>query len=142
MNKFKYIEDKAIADIAYEAYGKNINELFSNCALALFDSMANLKTVKSNIKKDINLDNENIEGLLYDFLSEIVYLKDTDYMVFSKVKVNIKKNKKYDLKAIIYGDTINQEKQELRNDVKAVTMHLFKIDKVKNNYKATVVIDI
>ena len=142
MNKFKFLEDKAIADIAFEAYGKNIGELFENCALALFDSMANLKTVKAKIKKEITLDNENLEGLLYDFLSEIVYLKDVDYMVFNKVKINIKKNKKYELKAVISGDTINQEKQELRNDVKAVTMHMFKIDKIKNNYKATIVIDI
>ena len=80
--------------------------------------------------------------MLYDFLSEILFLKDSKYMVFKKVKVSIKKNKKYQLKAIIEGDTINPQKQQLENDIKAVTMHMFKIEKIENGYKATIVVDI
>ena len=51
-------------------------------------------------------------------------------------------NKTNKLIAILEGDTINPEKQQLENDIKAVTMHMFKVKKEKNNWKATVVVDI
>ena len=143
--KYKFLEKVAIADIAYEAYGKDLNEVFENAALAIFELSADLKTVDAKKKLEIKLDNEKIENLLYDFLSEILFLKDSKYMVFKKVKVIIdenKKNKKFKLKATLEGDTINPQKQQLENDIKAVTMHMFKIEKIKNNWKATVVVDI
>ena len=140
--KYKFLEDVAIADIAYEAYGKNLNELFENAAFAIFELSANLKTIHAKKKVEFELENENIDNLLYDFLSEILFLKDAKYMVFKNVKVFIKENKEYQLKAILEGDTINPQKQQLENDIKAVTMHMFEVKKEKNGYKATVVVDI
>ena len=143
--KYKFLENVAIADIAYEAYGKNLGELFENAALAIFELSADISTVKTKKKLEIKLENEKIDNLLYDFLSDILFLKDSKYMVFKKVKVAItedKKNKNYKLKAALEGDTINPEKQHLENDIKAITMHMFKVEKIKNNWKATVVVDI
>lgn len=140
--KYRFLEDVAIADIAYQAYGKNLNELFENAAFAIFELSASLKTVEANKKIKFELENEKIENLLYDFLSEILFLKDSKYMVFKKVKVDIEDGKKYQLKAVLEGDTINPQKQQLENDIKAVTMHMFKVEKIKNSWKATVVLDI
>ena len=92
--KYKLLEDVAIADVAYEAYGKDLNELFENAALAIFELSANLKTVDAKKKIEIKLENEKIDNLLYDFLSEILFLKDSKYMVFKKTQVSIKENKK------------------------------------------------
>src|SRR3989338_1213932 len=140
--RYKFLENVAIADIAYEAYGKNLNELFENSALAIFELSANLETVDAKKKLEVNLKNEKIDNLLYDFLSEILFLKDSKYMVFKNVKVSIKGNKKFQLKAVLEGDTINPQKQQLENDIKAVTMHMFEIKKEKDGYKATVVVEI
>lgn len=137
--KFKYLADVAIADIAFEAYGKNLNEVFENSAYAFFDMTCNPKTIKGKIKKIINLKNKDEKNLLYNFLSELIFLKDSKQLIFNKVKINIKEGK---LKAVLYGDNIDYEKQELRNDVKAITLHMFSLEKDKNNYKATVVVDI
>lgn len=146
MPKYQFLENVAIADIAYEAYGRSLNELFENSAFAIFELSANLKTVDSKKKVEFGLENENIENLLYDFLSEILFFKDSKYMVFKKVKVSIKENnkdkKKYQLKAVLEGDKINPQKQQLENDIKAVTMHMFEVKKEKNQWKATVVVDI
>ena len=140
--KYKFLEKVAIADIAYEAYGKDLNELFENAALAIFELSANIKTIDAKKKLEIKLENQKIENLLYAFLSEILFLKDSKYMVFKKLKVTIKENKKYELKAVLEGDTINPQKQQLENDIKAVTMHMFEVKKERNGYKATVVVDI
>lgn len=142
MPKYKFLEDVAIADIAYEAYGKDLNELFENAALAIFELSANIETVEAKEKIEFELENEKIDNLLYDFLSEILFLKDSKYMVFKKVKVLVQENQKYFLKAFLEGDTINPKKQQLENDIKAITMHMFELKKEKEGYKATVVVDI
>ena len=145
MKKYKFLEDVALADIAYEAYGKNLNDVFENAAMAIMELMAELKTVDDKKKLEIELSHEKLDNLLYDFLSEILFLKDSKYMVFRNVKVRInedKKNKKFKLSSALQGDKINSNKQHLENDIKAITMHMFKIEKIKNYWKATVVVDI
>jgi len=143
MKKFKILEDIAIADIAIEAYGKNLNELFENTALAIFDETANLKKIEEKEKKIIKINSDKIENLLYDFLSEILFLKDTHSIIFKKSKVNIlEKDKKFQLTAELYGELIDRNKHELRNDIKAITLHMFKIEKTKDGYKDLVVVDV
>ena len=142
MQKYKFLEDIAIADIAYEAYGKDLNELFENAAMAIFELSAEIKTVEAKEKIEFELENEKLDNLLYDFLSEILFLKDSKYMVFNKVKVEIKEGKPNKLKAVLHGDTINSNKQHLENDIKAVTMHMFELKKEKDRYTARIVVDI
>ena len=140
--KFRFLEDVAIADIAFEAFGKDINELFENCAIAMSDCMVNLKQINPKIKKSIKLKSEKIEDLLYDFLSELIFIKDTDGLLFSKYKIDIKEKNGFELNAVCEGDKINYKEFDMRNDIKAVTMHMFEIRKEKNIFKATVVVDI
>lgn len=142
MQKYKFLEDIAIADIAYEAYGKNLNELFENAAIAIFELSAEIKTIDEKQKLEFELENEKMDNLLYDFLSEILFLKDSKYMVFKKVKVFVKEGKPNKLKAVLHGDTINPKKQRLENDIKAVTMHMFELKKEKSGYRARIVVDI
>jgi len=140
MKKYKVLEDVAIADIAFEIYGKNLNELFENAALAIFEESADLSKVEEKEKKSIKLNADNVEDLLYDFLSEILFLKDKDSFLFKKS--NVKIDEKHSLKAELSGEPIDREKHELRNDIKAITLHMFKVEKVKEGYKAMVVVDV
>jgi len=141
---FKFLEDVAIADSAFEARGKTLNELFESSALATMDVMANVKTIKPRVKKAIELKSESIDTLLFDFLEEIVYIKDKDSFIFSKLKVSVtdadKKIKK--LKAVLHGEKIDYRKHDMRRDVKAVTMHMFSVRKDKKGWTSTVVLDI
>jgi len=139
MKKFKVLEDVAIADIAFEIYGKNLNELFENAALAIFEETADLDKVEEKEKKSVKLSATNIEDLLYDFLSEILFLKDKDSFLFKKSNVKIEK---HSLKAELSGEPIDRKKHELRNDIKAITLHMFKVEKTKDGYKAVVVVDV
>ncbi|MEW6062949.1 MAG: archease [Nanoarchaeota archaeon] len=138
--KFRFFEHTA--DIGIEAYGKNINELFENSALATLEVMVDTKQVKPAIKKEVKLENKDLGNLLFDFLDEIVYYKDSERLLFSKFDVNINKNKVYRLNAKLYGEKIDAKKHELRDDVKAVTLYEFKLEKSKEGYKARFILDI
>src|SRR3989344_407084 len=152
MPKFRFIPEIAVADSAFEAFGKELNELFENCALATFTEMVDLKTVSPKEKKVIQLSSEKLESLLYDFLSEILFIKDHESIVFSKVKCEINEagvclptgecKEKFVLEAEILGEKIDQKKHKLGNDVKAITMHMFQVAKDKKGWKARVVLDI
>ncbi len=140
---FKFLPDVATADIAFEAKGKNLDEVFQACADATFAEMADVKTVGKSYTTTISLKNDDMKDLLYEFLEEIVFIKDRDYVVFGKCDATIKESKgKYILKAKLYGDKINIKKHRLGQDVKAVTMHMFNLEKKGEKYVATVVLDI
>lgn|SRR5574341_22802 len=141
-NQFKFLEKIAIADIAFEAYGKTREELFVNCAKATFEAMVDLKTVTPTLTEKINLENKNLPDLLFDWLSELVYLKDYRGMVFKDFSVIIDQNSNYRLEAEAKGEKINPQKHKLRADVKAVTYHLFEVKKTNRLWKAKVILDI
>lgn len=136
---YKFLEDIAIADIAFEATGKDLNELFESAAVALESSMANIGKVKPKIKKEINLSKETLEELLFGFLNELVYLKDAEHLLFSKFTVKVGEKK---LAAEVFGEKIDSKVHELDNDVKAVTFHDFKVERTRNGWKTTIILDV
>ena len=149
--KFEYLTDVAIADIAFCAEGKTREELMGNCGLALTSAMANTKKIGKNAKKEIVVEGKNDEELLYNFLEELVYLKDVDGVLFKKFGVKISQTKKngnsgnnaMEMIVSCVGDTLDRiGRENLLNDVKAITMHMFEIKKENGKWAATVVVDI
>ena len=97
---------------------------------------------KPKTKVEIRLSVPTLDGLLFDWLSELVFVKDVQEIVFSRFEVKIKKEKEFELSAKCFGEHIKYPDRRLRSDVKAATKHLFKIEKLNGKFKATVVIDI
>ncbi|MBS3156182.1 archease [Candidatus Woesearchaeota archaeon] len=135
--KYKILDHTA--DVMFEVYGKTLNELFKNAATAIFDTMVKRSTIKIKIKKEIELESSNVEQLLFDFIEELIYIKDAEYLIFKDFKIKIKDNK---LTAILEGDKINPKKQILLTDVKAITLHKFSLKKSKQGYKAVIIPDL
>lgn len=139
---YRYLEEISSADTAFEATGSTLEELFGDAAIATFEVMADTNTVKQLLIYEIDLENESVDGLLIDWLSELVFLKDTENILFSVFDVNIRKNEVYILKAVAKGEKIDRGKHSLRSDVKAVTYHMFEVTKKGDNWTARVVLDI
>jgi len=136
------LEGITIADLAFEATGKDLNDLFTNAAMAMLTSQADVKTVTAKITKKVVLENEDVSQLLFDFLSEIIYFKDAEQFVFKTVKVAVTKNAVYKLVADLKGEKIDQKKHKLGNDLKAVTYHEFKVEQTPKGWRCQVVVDI
>ena len=139
---YLYLEELSSADAAFEVTGRTLEELFSDAAIATFEVMADTNTVKQLLIREIELENESVDGLLIDWLSELVFLKDTENILFGAFDVNIRKNDVYILKAEAKGERIDREKHSLRSDVKAVTYHMFEVTKKGDKWTARVVLDI
>lgn len=136
---YKFLDNIATADIAFEVENENLNQLFIEAAQALFEVMADLSTIEPKVEKVVELSAGSTDKLLFNWLSELVFLKDRDYFLFSKFKVEINQN---ELKARIKGENINPQKHKLIVDVKAVTYHSFYLKQENGLWKAQVVLDI
>ena len=135
--RFKFLEHTA--DVGIEAYGKNMEEIFENSALGMFEVMTNTKNVSPKVKRSVKIESEDIKSLLYDFLEKLLILRDSEDLIFSKFKVNkIDKGKKYSLKAEVWGEKFSPKKHEDRTVVKAITYHRMEI----SDKKAYFIVDI
>lgn len=140
-----HLLDIATADMAFEAFGSSLNELFENAALAMFEVMTDTTSVKPTIKKTIRVKSEDLKALLFDFLSEALFLKDSEYLVFSQYKVKIEKlpqSKGYSLQAEFSGEKWDRNRHEIRTEVKAMTYSEMEIEEIsKGKFRAQVVLD-
>ena len=135
--KFKIIEDLT-SDVMFEAYGKNLKELFENSALALFSIMCKVEEIKGEESKVVNVKGSDVEDLMINWLQELIGLVDTEEMFFSKFK--IEKITETNLKAKVYGEEIRPEVGEVV--VKAVTYYGFNFEKTEKGYKVKVSLDV
>jgi len=125
MEKFKFIDD--ISDLHFAAYGKTLNELFGNCALALFEGML-AQNVEDKFEIHGNLRAQNLTDLLHDFLNELLFIFETEHKVFKKFTVNIIKEKGvYNLNFTAMGD--KSENYVLAVGIKGVTYHGLSVEK-------------
>src|SRR3989338_1964113 len=141
---YQYLDDVATADIAFEAWGKTREDLFVFAADAVINVMVeDLESIAAAHKRAISLQEETLEMLLFQFLQELVYYKDAEQLLLRVPKVAIRNQGGFlMLTAEARGEFLNPNKHRLNVDVKAVTMHRFKVTEERQGWKATVVLDI
>ncbi len=137
MVKYKFL-DKLTSDVIYEAYGKDLKEIFENAALALFSVICKVDKVKSKKKEEFEVKAETVEDLMFNWLQSLIAIVDTEQMFFSKFE--IKEISETRLIADLYGEPIRPELGE--TVVKAVTMYKYKFEQSERGYKVTVSLDI
>lgn len=140
---FKFLDDIALADVAFEARGRDLPELFRNAARAFLEVTVEPEGVRLVRERTVSLRHEELGRLLFKFLNELIFLKDTERFAAAEAKVSIRGGPEgYTLKARLAGETLDEKRHKTRSDVKAVTMHLFEVAKTKGGWRARVVLDI
>ena len=141
---YHYLEEIGTADIAFEATGRDLPELFTAAADATINVMIdNLDAIESRETRQIELSNDQIDMLLFDFLQELIYFKDAERLLLRARETQIdQKGEPYFLKAKLAGERLDDARHQQRADVKAVTLHGFSVEKEGGNWKARVLLDI
>ncbi len=139
MKRFEFV-DITTADVAFVAYGKDLNELFANAALAMFEVMINTSQIEKKEEEKVSVEGYDLESLMFNWLNELLYISDSKNLAFSEFEVKID-DKNFRLESICRGEKINHGKHETRTVVKAATYHQMKIWK-EDVWKAQVILDI
>jgi len=131
------------ADVRFSAYGSTLEEVFEQAAYAMFHVIIDTTTLNPERSVDIKLESLGLDNLLYDYLSELLYLFEVEEIVFCQFRVNSieKTDGNYILHGKASGENIDQERQSFETEVKAVTYHLLEVTKGKVGYSAHVIVD-
>jgi len=135
-SNFKFLEHTA--DIKFQSFGKSVEEVFENSALAMFNAMYDGE-VKEKKSFKINVKGKDFESLLYNFLEELLFLFDSENFFMSKVK-KIIITKDFKLEAEVVGD--KAENYEIHIDIKAVTYNEMFVKEEGGQWIAQVVVDV
>ena len=141
---YHYLEEIGTADIAFEATGRDLPELFSDAADATMNVMIeNLDAIEQRDMRHIELSNDKIDMLLFDFLQELIYFKDAERLLLRVRNVQVdEKDEIYFLITEATGEPLDAARHRQRADVKAVTLHDFSVEKENGGWKAQVLLDI
>jgi SHS2 domain-containing protein len=141
---FEIIDELTRADIAFRITGSDLDELFFSGAYALLSVMLENPDSKSpTIERKLELKNTAIDMLLYDFLNELIFIKDAESLIlFPKIISITNSENVYQLNSIFNGEYIDSSKHKLNVDVKAVTMHNLSANKIQNGWEAVFVLDV
>lgn len=133
MGKFEILEHKA--DLKIRVFGKTKKELFENALLGMCSFLGTeIRNQKTEIRK-IKIRSSDLSSLLVDFLSEGLYLIQTNKEIYNKVRFMNLRN--YELESELIGQKI----QRFQEDIKAVTYHDLKIEH-KRYWRAEILFDI
>lgn len=141
---FRFLEEIAIADVAFEAWGATLAELFTAAADALLRTMtAAPERVERQQELTISLENDELDLLLFAFLQELIFYKDARRLLLHAERVAIRESRgAFRLEAVVSGEPIAVDRHRLLVDVKAVTLHRFRLEQTGNRWQATVVLDV
>jgi len=128
------------ADVGIIAYGADVEELFSNAALALFSLITEPDSVEEKLHLDLEVISEDRDSLFVEWLNELIYLFDVKHILFSRFDIGSLTHNK--LKATCYGEGFDPMKHKIKTGVKAATYHMLKLDKNSDGYKAQIILDI
>ncbi len=140
----EYLEEIGTADIAFEATGRDLSELFSAAADATTNVMIdNIDAIQPRETRQIELSNDKLDMLLFDLLQELIFLKDAERLLLRLREVQIaERDENHFLKATAEGELLDADRHHQRADVKAVTLHDFSVEKIDAGWIARVILDI
>ena len=141
---YRYLEDIAIADVAFQAWGQTREAVFEQAARATLNTMVeDLASVEAALVRSVALQGEQLDLLLFDFLNEIVFYKDAEQLLLLPAEIEIGGDEgALALRAVLVGEQVDPERHPLVVDVKAVTLHRFALEKRKGRWWTEVVLDI
>jgi SHS2 domain-containing protein len=135
MERYRILDHEA--DTGFEVYGGTMEELFRNGVYALFSLITDIEAVQPLVEKRIKVSGNG--ELFINFLNDTLYLWDTTRFIPNTVSVHIDDQ---NAEGLFRGEFFNPARHTIRQEVKAVTYHKFRIIEEKGVLKATVIVDV
>jgi SHS2 domain-containing protein len=141
---YRYLEEIATADVAFEAWGATPEDTFLAAADATLNTMVeDIGTVAPLERRVFSLAADSLDLLLFELLQELVYHKDAERLLLRVRDLRIEEaGSRYRLHAEAIGETIDPARHPLLADVKAVTLHRLVVEKTPDGWRAVVVLDV
>jgi SHS2 domain-containing protein len=136
MKRYELIEHTA--DIGLVAYGKTLSEAFANAAYGMFSIIAELDNVQEVESRRVDISENDLEGLLFEWLNSLIYLFDVEMLIFKRFDIMELDGSR--LKAVCCGEKYDPSRHRLKTGIKSATYHMLEVDRERNQVQ--VILDI
>jgi protein archease len=126
------------ADVRFRVRGRTLPEAFAEAARAVFETMTPNCTLEGVVRR-VEVEAEDTESLLADFLSELLYLSDADSIAFCSFEVEIRGNR---LTALCRGEEFRREKHGGGAEIKGISYSGLSIYREGESYVLEIIADV
>ena len=116
------------ADIGIEVEASNLSEAFEEVSLSFSEIITGGNLPKFIVSQEVNLEADNLDSLLVDFMSYLIVLFDTDFFITGSANLAISQNHNFSLKGNLMGEIYNQDKHGYGVEIKAISYHLLLVE--------------
>jgi len=128
------------ADLGLRITALDLNNLFAQAGKGFFSLVVeNIADVRPLEHLTIKIAGQDLEYLLFDWLNELLYISETEHLIFSEFTVTLNET---GLTAEISGEKLDPSRHILDHEVKAITYHGLLVIKQENGWLAEVIVDI
>jgi SHS2 domain-containing protein len=127
-------------DMGMLAYGRDVPELFAHAAWAMFDLMSDTTLIRPMQTMVISLEGSDREDLLVRWLSELLYLYDTQRFLYCRATFTTLEPTR--LVATVQGEPFDDTRHPIDTEIKAVTYHQIAVTQVEGRWQARVIFDL
>jgi len=138
MERFEIVDHTA--DIGIRAYGNSLGEAFANAAYGMFSLITDLDTVGETVCHTIEIEASDEQELLVSWLNELLYLLDTEGILFGSFQISTISNGMLQAKAC--GEKVKPSRHTIKTSIKAATYHMLSIERSDNGISVQVILDV
>jgi SHS2 domain-containing protein len=139
---FRFVEG-ATSDLAFEATGASLGEVFGAAAEALLAATVERpQAVRPVVSRVLRLGDSELDLALLRFLNELIYLRDAQGLVLRPQRVSCREGPTIELEAELAGEPLDPVRHGLACDVKAATAHGLRIARAQDGWRASVTLDV
>jgi SHS2 domain-containing protein len=141
---YRYLDDIAIADVAFSAWGSDLVEVFLSACDATANAMVHdIGSISERVFRSVSLEAKSFELLLFFLLQELIYYKDAEQLLLRGKELTIRRDKGLcSLNGSLAGEKLDLLRHELIVDVKAATLHRLEVKETSSGWLAVVVLDV
>jgi SHS2 domain-containing protein len=131
------------ADVAFDVEAPTRDDLFGEALAAFTDTLTERETVEERVTRRFELRSSQLDLLLVDWLTELLYAFETEGLLFQYADVRVtEEDGAFHLVAEARGEAEDPERHSGKVLVKAVTYHGLEVVEEGNGWRARVVFDI
>jgi SHS2 domain-containing protein len=128
------------ADLGLRIRAPTLKSVFEEAGEALFAAVIeDLEAVEHRRCHAVQIENDERELLLFDWLNNLLYQFDTHHLLFSRFEVHITGNR---VTATAWGEPLDRTRHLLSHEVKAITYHGLRVEQQPDGWLAEVIVDI
>lgn len=141
-NRYEFLDHTA--DVQIHSWGDDLKETFENAAMAMTAYITDINKVDIVTKETIEVEADDLKGLLYRFLDEVLFLFNADpYLLSKRIRIlNFDIATKFSIKAECYGETFSMNKHSQGTEIKAITYSAMRITDEPNKHEVYFIVDI